>query len=171
MQELWDIYDSNRVPTGRTEPRGPLVIGDYHLVVNIWMMNHEGQLLVTRRHPDRPWGNYWECTGGSALIGETSIQAALRETQEEVGISLNPADGILLDSQREDRCFRDSWFFQGDFDFNHLTLQPDEVAEARVITRELYEQMYRDLLFVPLLPHFYRLYDMRIKTKRHRSDH
>lgn len=166
MQELWDIYDSNRKPTGRTEPRGPLVIGDYHLVVSVWMMNREGNLLVTRRHPDRPWGNYWECTEGSAIAGETSIQAALREAHEEVGITLDPANGILLDSSREDRCFRDSWFFHGSYDFNRLVLQHEEVAEARVITREQYEKMYRELMFVPTIPNFYQLYDMRIKNKR-----
>ncbi|MEG1874992.1 MAG: NUDIX domain-containing protein [Angelakisella sp.] len=164
-QEFWDIYDSNRIPTGRTEPRGPLVIGDYHLVVAVWMMNHEGHLLVTRRHPDRPWGNYWECTGGSAIAGESSVQAALREVREEVGLLLDPADGILLDSCREDRCFRDTWFFHADYDFNRLVLQHEEVAEARVITREQYDRMYRELLFVPTLRNFYKLYDVRIKAK------
>ena len=165
MQELWDIYDSSRNPTGRTAPRGPLCIGDYHLVVEIWLMNREGHLLVTRRHPDRSWGNYWECTHGSALAGETSIQAAVREVREEVGILLDPKDGILLDSAREDRWFRDVWFFQGDFDFNRLTLQHEEIAEARVITREVYEKMARELLFVPTMPDFYKLYDMRIKRR------
>lgn len=165
MQELWDIYDSNRRPTGRTEPRGPLVIGDYHLVVQAWLMNKEGHILVTRRHPDRAWGNYWECTGGSAISGETSQQAVLREVYEEIGIRLVPSDGVLLASSREDRCFRDTWFFEGDFDFNRLTLQHEEVAEARAIDRPQYDKMYRELLFVPTIPNFYRLYDMRIKTK------
>lgn len=170
MQELWDIYDSNRLPTGRTEPRGPLVIGDYHLVVGAWLMDREGHILVSRRHPDRPWGNYWECTGGAALAGETSRQAVLREVYEELGLELDTGDGILLDSRREDRCFRDTWFFQGNYDFNRLTLQAEEVAEVRIISRAQYERMYRDLLFVPLIPHFYSLYDMRIKFKRRHED-
>ncbi|MEG0541330.1 MAG: NUDIX domain-containing protein [Angelakisella sp.] len=163
--ELWDIYDSNRTPTGRTEPRGPLVIGDYHLVVNIWLMNRDGHILVTRRQHGRPWGNYWECTGGSAVAGETSLEAALREVQEEVGITLDAAKGILLDSVRRDRDFLDTWFWKGDFDFNHLTLQQEEVAEARVITREQYDSMMRDCQFVPTIPNFFKLYDMRIKQK------
>lgn len=163
--EVWDIYDSARVATGRQEPRGRLVIGDYHLVVNIWLMNREGQILITRRQQGRPWANYWECTGGAAIAGEDSLTAAVREVREEVGIVLDPTQGVLLDSVRRDRDFLDSWFWQGDFDFTRLTLQGEEVAEARVVTREQYQSMLRDCLFVPTIPDFFHLYDMRIKQK------
>lgn len=111
--ELWDIYDSDRNPTGRVEPRGRLVIGDYHLVVHIWLMNEKGEILVTQRGSNKPWGLFWETTGGSVLAGETSLQAAVREVREEVGLELDPAHGILIDSVRRDRDFLDSWFFQG----------------------------------------------------------
>ena len=86
--ELWDIYDSDRNPTGRVEPRGRLVIGDYHLVVHIWLMNEKGEILVTQRAQNNPWGLFWETTGGSVLAGETSLQAAVREVREEVGIQV-----------------------------------------------------------------------------------
>ena len=81
MTELWDIYDSDRNPTGRVEPRGSLVIGDYHLVVHIWLMNEKGEILVTQRAQNKPWGLFWETTGGSVLAGETSLQAAVREVR------------------------------------------------------------------------------------------
>ena len=32
--ELWDLYDENRIPLGRTHPRGgPVPEGTYHLAV------------------------------------------------------------------------------------------------------------------------------------------
>ena len=35
----------------------------------------------------------WECVGGSVVKGEDSLQGAVRETKEEVGIDLNPESG------------------------------------------------------------------------------
>ncbi|MFV0400571.1 MAG: hypothetical protein ACK5LX_08130 [Oscillospiraceae bacterium] len=48
--ELWDIYDGSRGLTGRTHRRGePLGQGEFHLVAEIWVINHSGQLLLTQR--------------------------------------------------------------------------------------------------------------------------
>ncbi len=38
----------------------------------------------------------WECTGGSALIGETSKEAAIRETKEELGIDVSESEATLI---------------------------------------------------------------------------
>ena len=38
----------------------------------------------------------WETTGGSALAGDDSLTAALRETKEELGIDLDPQKGVLF---------------------------------------------------------------------------
>lgn len=40
----------------------------------------------------------WECVGGSVLKGEDSLTGALRETKEEVGLSLDPEFGKLVRS-------------------------------------------------------------------------
>ena len=81
MAEYWDIFDMDRRSTGRQHLRGtPMADGDYHLVVNIWVVNSAGQVLLTQRHPDIPFGLKWACTGGSAITGEDTLTAALRET-------------------------------------------------------------------------------------------
>lgn len=89
--ELWDLYDKNRQPLGKTHIRGERIPdGCYHITVDVWICNSRGEYLVSQRAADRPHSPLkWECVGGSALAGETSFQAMLRETQEEVGISLN----------------------------------------------------------------------------------
>ena len=86
MAEYWDIYDADRQKKRGTHLRGkPLADGDYHLVVNIWVYNSRGQVLLTQRHPDIPFGLKWACTGGSAIAGEDTLTAAVRETREEIG--------------------------------------------------------------------------------------
>lgn len=66
MVEYWDVYDINRNKTGRLHERGlELEAGEYHLVVDIWIVSSSEKILLTKRHPDKLWGSYWEFTGGS----------------------------------------------------------------------------------------------------------
>ena len=67
--ELWDVYDENRKMTGKTHERGvPLGPGEYHIIADVWTVNQRSEILLTRRHPDKPYGLLWECTGGSCLL-------------------------------------------------------------------------------------------------------
>lgn len=129
--ELWDLYDADRGLLGCTMRRGDAVPpGCYHLVVRAWIKNRAGQLLISKRHPDKHFGLLWEMPSGAAVAGEDSLTAALREAREEVGIRLNPRAGRLLHTQRRDRyaTFVDTWLFEAEADTAALALQPEEVV-------------------------------------------
>lgn len=98
--EIWDLYNEKRECTGRDHVRGEEVPqGYYHLVVHVWIKNSRGEYLISQRSADRPTHPLkWECVGGSVLKGEDSLTGALRETQEEVGLTLSPKDGKRIDS-------------------------------------------------------------------------
>ena len=67
-RELWDAVDREGRPLGFDLVRGePVPEGAYHLVVEIYAVTHDGRVLVTQRHPDKPWGLHWEVTGGSVV--------------------------------------------------------------------------------------------------------
>jgi 8-oxo-dGTP diphosphatase len=164
MLELWDIYDKNRNKTGRIHERvKPLLKGDYHLVVYIWIINNKDEVLLTKRHPDKPWGNYWECTGGSVTVGEDSLQGALREVAEEIGVILNGEDGMLLSKERREHDFVDTWLFKKDFALNNITFQPEEVIDAKWVNKNEYNEMYNEGMIVPTLKNFYELYPCEIR--------
>ncbi|MBQ7321242.1 MAG: NUDIX domain-containing protein [Clostridia bacterium] len=148
--ELWDIYDENRCLTGRTHRRGdPLPHGDYHLVVQVWIRNSRGEYLLTKRAPTKGFPNMWECTGGSALSGDDSLRAALREVQEETGITLDPRRGIcLMPIPREDN-FCDVWLFQHDVDLSEVVLQPGETCDVMLASEEKIRELYREGTLVP----------------------
>ena len=87
--EKWDLYNAKREKTGLTMQRGENIPkGLYHLVVSVWIVNQQGQYLLSQRHPDKQYPLYWECTGGAVLSGENSLQGAVREVKEELGITL-----------------------------------------------------------------------------------
>ena len=48
--EIWDILDENGNKTGRTIIRGEkLEVDEYHLVVHIWIINSNGEILIQKR--------------------------------------------------------------------------------------------------------------------------
>ena len=96
--ELWDLYNERRELTGRDHIRGDEIPqGFYHLVVHVRIRNSKGEYLISQRSADRPtFPLMWECVGGSVTKGEDSLTGALRETKEEVGLTLSPDDGKLV---------------------------------------------------------------------------
>lgn len=148
--ELWDVYDENRCKTGRLHRRGdPLEAGEYHLVVHVWTMNSRGEFLLTKRSPNKGFPNLWESTGGSALAGDDSLTAAIREVREETGIRLLPENGRLLFSTCRDDYFRDVWLFRQEFDLRNVVLQPGETTDKMCAVPETVQDMWEDGRFVP----------------------
>lgn len=141
--ELWDLYDENRRPLGRTAVRGkPLEPGTYHITVEIWTVNSERRLLLTLRDPDKEeYPNLWECTGGSVLAGEGSREGAAREVFEETGIIAEPSELIPLYSQIKNDCICDSYLLKKDLPPESIRLQPGETADFRFVSLPMLDEM------------------------------
>jgi len=66
----------------------------------VWICNDRGQYLMTQRAEDKPrYPLYWEYVGGAVQKGETSLQGALREVEEEIGLRFRPEEAEFLFSQ------------------------------------------------------------------------
>lgn len=143
--ELWDLYDKQRRPLGKTHVRGvPLEKGTYHLVVFAWVFSDDGKVLLTKRSPEKKsFPNQWENTGGSVLAGETSRQAIQRELFEETGIHAEQEDFRLIDTfyraRQSDIC--DIYFLQKTVLVEELVMQEGETCDARWVTRAEFEEM------------------------------
>ena len=155
--ELWDLLDSERNPLGRTMVRGqPVPSGEYHLVVEIWTYNSRKEILLTKRHPAKEsYPNYLENSGGSALAGETSKQAAVRELYEETGIPVHEDDLVFLDSCRETSAFHDTYAVKKDIEISALTMQEGETVSAQWVTmKELDELIKNGKVALPVVQRF-----------------
>ena len=130
--ELWDVYDKNRNLTGKTHIRGDdFLPGEYHLVVHVWIRNSKGQFLMTQRSANKGYPLLWETTGGSALAGDNSLTAALREAKEETGLALAAENGKLVLQYSGTDYHTDVWLFEQDFDLDDVTLQEGETCDKR----------------------------------------
>ncbi|MCU9612904.1 NUDIX domain-containing protein [Caldibacillus lycopersici] len=156
--EIWDLYDQDRNKIGKTHVRGvPVPEGCYHLVVHVWVQNDRGEILLSKRHPNKPYGNLWECTGGSVLSGETSLEGALRETEEELGLVLQQKNGKILRRELRGNHHLDVWYFRANESIKNLTLQPEEVVDAKWVNRDTYEEMLANNELVPSIDRFFDL--------------
>lgn len=161
--ELWDIYDIDRVRTGRVAQRGKpaseggLGEGEYHLVVHICVFNGRGQLLLQQRQKDKEgYPNLWDVSAaGSALAGENSAAAASRELREELGLVHDFTKERPFWTTHFERGFDDWYFIRIEADISDLRLQPEEVQDARWADLAEIERMldsgemvpyYRDLV-------------------------
>ena len=162
--EIWDLYDENRKLLGKDHIRGEqLPIDGFHLAVDVWIRNSKGEYLISQRSATRPtYPLMWECAGGAVLKGEDSLQGALREAKEEVGVDLKPENGKLLLSRtikihegKICNAIMDAWLFEydGEVDLDNATT--DEVAQVAWMSREQIKELFEQKMFVDVLEYFF----------------
>lgn len=146
MSELWDIYDKNRRKKNKIVHRGDYLLDDeFHLVVNVWIKNSNNEFLITQRSENKSFPLMWECTGGSALSGETSLDAAIREVKEELGIDVSKSKHYLLGTKN--RYYKgcpdilDVWIFEKDVDIKNVHVQKEEVNDVKWADYETIKKM------------------------------
>ena len=162
--EIWDLYDENRELLGKDHVRGEqLPIDGYHLVVHVWIRNSKGEYLIAQRSANRQtYPLMWECVDGSVIKGEDSLQGALREVKEEVGVDLLPEKGhvILSDIKKIEfgkvvNKIVDVWLFEYDGEVDLSNATTDEVAQVAWMNRSQIKELFDANMFVDTLEYFF----------------
>lgn len=131
MEEWNDIYDENRQKTGKVHLRGtPWKKGEYGLVVCVWVYDGEGNLLLTRRAPEKSFPGTWENSGGAAKAGEDSLTAICRELFEETGIRAEPEEFELIDRGQDSCAYYDFYCIRKNVPLSEIRLLPGETDDV-----------------------------------------
>lgn len=166
--EIWDLYTEDRQCTGKEHIRGnELPENLYHLVVHVWIKNSKGEYLVSQRSTNRPaFPLMWECVGGSVLKGESSIEGAIREAKEEVGVELQPNNGKLVFSKvrkivdgKKFNDILDVWLFQYDDEVLLKNATTDEVEKTVWMNRSEILDLFEQNKLVDTLKYFFAKID------------
>lgn len=156
-REIWDLYNENRELLGKDHIRGKqLPIDSYHLVVHVWIRNSKGEYLISQRSANRPtFPLMWETVGGSVVKGEDSLQGAIREAKEEVGVDLVPENGKVLFTKIRKDSILDVWLFEYDGEVDLCNATTDEVAQAAWMDRKQIKGLFDEKKLVDTLKYFF----------------
>jgi isopentenyldiphosphate isomerase len=109
MTELWQLYDeSGEALSGRGATKNEVFEqGLLHGAAHVWIWRHADnglEVLVQRRaEGKRTWPNLLDISAAGHIdLGENPVDAAVRETSEEIGLAVGPEDLNLI-SKRRDR--------------------------------------------------------------------
>jgi isopentenyldiphosphate isomerase len=161
--ELIDVVDENAMPTGRCETRDVVHrLGLRHRTVHIWLINSKKEVLIQQRAESKEnYGGMWDIScAGHISAGETSMQAALKELSEELGVhpehkpeylfslwsSVTLNGGLYIDNE-----YHDVYAVIQDIPVDRLVLQKTEVASVQYIHFKDLEDLIRrkDASIVP----------------------
>lgn len=143
--EFNDVYDKHRNLTGRVHQRGThWKIGEYGLVVCVWVYDGKGNLLLTRRAPGKSFAGTWENSGGAAKAGETSRAAIARELFEETGIRAKEEEFEFLGSDRDRHTHYDFYCLKRNTPIGEIILLPGETDAAQWVSMRTVRQMVKN---------------------------
>ena len=147
--ELWNLYDENRNKLERIGVRGEAMQnGEFHLVASAWIYNDNKEFLISKRAPNKRKPLKWEATTGSALRGEDTLDAAVREIKEELGIDVKKEDAVLLGTKiRKDKeCpdIFDVYIFKNNIPIESVTIQKEEVCDVKWATADEIRKIVAD---------------------------
>ena len=172
--EYWDLFDNKKEIRMKHHRRGDRIPdGLYHLVVHSWIMDPSGLFLMSQRQEGRPYAFKWERTGGSVLEGENSLDGALREVREELGLDLSENERYFIKSKKRARYhdFFDAWLFIVDKDNVQCQIDNEEVRDFKWFNlRELDELKEKDGM-VPSSTYYHEVYALlkEIKNKNNKT--
>ena len=154
MSELWDVYTIDRKKNGKICARGEqenLLKDEFHLWVMVWIKNPKtGKYLVSQRSADKDTDPLkWETVAGHSIAGDTSLDAALREVFEEVGITLEREKATVLATkvaltydEFRHNWIRDSYYFETTEEPDLQRATTNEVIQTRWLTVAEIRKMY-----------------------------
>ncbi len=145
--EYVDILDENGNITGEVISKQEAHrTGKWHRSVHIWIISEDKKkILLQKRCPDKKlFANLWDISvGGHVSSGEETIVSAKREVLEELGLEFNDELYEYVDIFKEK--FIDGDIISNEFvtvykvvkdvNLEDITLQKEEVSEARWFTR------------------------------------
>ena len=158
--ELVERFDKRKMPLGKSSERYVNVPGEYGQAIHLWIMNSKGEFLIQKRSATkRLHPNLWSVTGGGTDPGENSLETTIRETKEELGIDINIANlEFMLSFKRKD-IFLDVWLLKEDISISELTLQEEEVSDAKWVSMDEIKQLLKTNQTSPTLQIYFDMFE------------
>lgn len=116
-----EARDFNNVPNGY-----------YISVVGVVIINENDEILLQKRSRfKRSNPSKWGICGGKVDLGETPLEAGIRETFEEIGITLDKEKLKILKMDTNNKTHFTVYYIRKNVDINECRLQEEELEEVK----------------------------------------
>ena len=169
MDEFLDVVNEQNQLTGMQKLKSEIHRdNDWHRASHMWIYNDQGEILFQKRSLIKDtFPGKWDITGGHVGAGETYLNTAVRELEEELGITVAPEDLETLDMHKTEdigREFQQVYLLRLNQPSSSFRLQEEEVLEARFIPikelrTHLTDKQARKK-YCPVWPYYLRMVDI-----------
>lgn len=179
MNELIDILNSDLTVQKTCLKSYAHMHGQLHASVHIWFYTLSNEILLQKRANSKiAFPNLWDVSvAGHISSGEKAITAAIRETEEEIGLTISEADLKFIGNFKEFFKHGDSfidneihyiYLSQLNNKLSDLAIQKDELSDLRLININEFKKFINNKLKNEIVPHsneYYKLIITEIKKK------
>jgi len=165
MDELIDILDADGRMTNRTAMKSEAhKNGWFHQTVHIWFYTLDGKVLLQQRGKNKDvYPLLWDVSvAGHIGAGENIITSALREIEEEIGLTIQPDKlqkiGVFKSVHNHSKNLMDYEFHHTFLAPLHLSLhdlrkQESEVENLKLIPMDQFTKELGDISKFKYVPH------------------
>lgn len=116
-----EARDLNNVPNGQ-----------YISVVGVIIINEKNEILLQKRSRfKRTNPSKWGICGGKVDLGETPLEAGVRETLEEIGITLKKEELKFLSTDAIEKLHFTIYYVRKNIEIDNCKLQKEELEEVK----------------------------------------
>lgn len=145
-EEYIDILNADGSPTGKTCLKSEIHMqGHYHNTAHVWFYNSNAEILLAQRGASKIiYPLLWDISvAGHVDAGEAIEHAAIRETQEEIGIEVPESSLVKIGvydcfqsytNGIKDNEFHHTFIAQIDYAIQDFKLDKTEVAAVKFVS-------------------------------------
>lgn len=152
-KEYFDILDENGNKTGKTKLRDEVHRdGDWHKAVHIWIINHNGDILLQRRCATKDSNpNMLDIScAGHLTACDKSLDGAIRELKEELNLDVKSEELLFIKTLKRSSKYTET-FINNEFDdlyilkttkaIEDMKYQEEEISEIFFVSYKEFKEM------------------------------
>lgn len=154
MDEYIDIVTATGEPTGKTALKSEAhKNGWYHNTIHLWLYTKKGEILLQQRsHKKTIHPLLWDVSAAGHIdAGESFADAAIRETKEEIGLTLKPEELTKVGTKLHESSYANGTIQDNEFhqvyiaelkvNLSDLKPQEEEVEALKLVTFDEFETL------------------------------
>jgi isopentenyldiphosphate isomerase len=146
--EYLDVLDTKGNKTGETRSYDEChKKGFIHRAAHVWIMNDKNEILIQKRSKNKEaHPGLWDISAaGHVSAGQTSVEGAQREVEEEVGLKIPESDFAYLFTLENHSILNNGTFVNNEFDDVYLVKTNVDLSGIKIDPIEVEAVKFLDI--------------------------